>query len=195
MGNFNWNKKIWIVINGTAGELLAVDPAVRLAPPEGFRIDDDGRRVSWRWFTWSAVGGLAFAIVFDGILAVWLYCVSLTGAPLFVAAAALLMTAIGTGMTYSIVALLVNRTTLRVDAAEVSVRHGPLRWFGEKNVRRADIDSVRCEKIEGSDETLWDPALSYSVTLALKGGGTLNLVAGLRDPEQALYIEQLIRTR
>lgn len=190
-------KKTWklepLKIHFPPGEPLALDPSVPVAPPNGFRIDDGGRRVSWRWFTWPAVGGLVFAVLWDGILAAWLYCVSLTSAPWFVTAGGVLMTAIGVGMTYSVIALLLNRTSLRVDAAEVSVRHGPLPWREERDVRRADIDSVFCEKIVGSDETLWDPALSYTVKLALRGGRTLNLVAGLRAPEQALFIEQLIR--
>jgi len=193
-GKKTWEFAPTLKINLPAGEPLAMAPSVPMALPDGFWIDDDGpRRISWRWFTWQALGGLAFAILWDGILALWLHSVFLTGAPWFIVAAGVFMTVIGVGMTYAIVALLVNRTSLRVDAAEVSVRHGPLPWPGDRDVRRSDIDSVGCEKHEGSDETLWDPAVSYAVKLVLKGGGTLKLVAGLRAPEQALFIEQLIR--
>jgi len=37
------------------------------------------------------------------------------------------------------------------------------------------------------------PAVTYAVKLVLKGGAKLSLVAGLRDPDQALFIEQQIR--
>lgn len=195
MFGINWKFAPTLKINLPVGEPLAMAPNVSVTLPDGFQIDDDGgrRRISWRWFSWQALGVLAFVALWDGLLALWLYAVFSAGVPLFVLVAGLMMGAIGTGMTYAVVACLVNRTSIRVDAAEVSVRHGPLPWPGERNVRKADIDSVCSEKHERSDDTLWDPGMSYAVKLVLKGGRTLKLVVGLRAPEQALFVEQQIR--
>ena len=99
---------------------------------------------------------------------------------------------------YGWLAYLVNRTTVRVDAARVSVRHGPLPWLGAKDVAKADSDGVVSERVindssDSSDGTIFQPREIYLVKLMLKSGKTLSLVTGLRAPDQALFIEQQIR--
>jgi hypothetical protein len=102
--------------------------------------------------------------------------------------------ALGVAMAYTVIAYLINRTIVRVDAAMVSVRHGPLHWFGAKDIPKAEIARVWSEKIgQPSDEdTLFEPSVTYRVRLLLKKGAKLTLVTGLRSPEQALFIEQWI---
>src|SRR5262245_10121747 len=110
----------------------------------------------------------------------------------------LLLAVPGAATIYGWLAYLVNRTTVRVDATGVSVRHGPLPWLGAKDVAKADIDGAVSEKVindssDSSDGTIFEPREIYQVRLNLKSGRTLSLVTGLRTPDQALFIEQQIR--
>lgn len=189
--------------HGDVGEPLAPAPDVPLPPPDGFRFDDGPeRRVSWRWFTWSAFLGIYFAAVF-GVPFAFMYYVYLHSPadkpwPAQAVAAMALLGLPPAALAYTWLAYLVNRSTLRVDAARVSVRHGPLPCWGAKDVLRADIARVFCEKWihssrNASDGTAFEPRVTYRVKLLLKGGRTLNLVTGLLAPEQALFLEQQIR--
>lgn len=169
-----------------------------VAVPEGFLCEDDGRErsISWRWFSLRIIGALFFVALWDGVAAfVFLAAVSTKNVPLPALLVLLLFAAVGIGMAYGVIAYLINRTIVRVDAARVSVGHGPLPWFGAKDIPRADISRVWSEKIgRASDEdAMFEPSITYGVKLLLKGGQTLNLVTGLRAPEQALFIEQQTR--
>lgn len=196
-GKKTWKIESLVEINASLGEPLGLDPAVPVALPDGFQLDESGgeRRISWRWISLRAVGAFLFFIVWDAILAVTLYSMSFSqDLPLFALAAMLLLAATGATMTYATAACLVNRTNVRVDAARVSVQHGPLPWFGTRDVSRTDIERVFSERhARLDDEGGWEPAVTYKVMLLLKGGVALSLVAGLHSPEQALFLEQQIR--
>lgn len=198
-GKKTWKFAPFIKISFPPGEPLNMDPNVPVALPDGFRLDDNGseRSISWRWISMRAVGVFLFAVLWDSVLAVVLYGAFLGKAlPLSVLAGLLILVAVGAGMTYAVVAYLVNHTSVHVDATRVSVRHGPLPWFGAKGVSRTDIDRVLSEKhTELDDDGGIEPSVTYKVKLLLKGSVTLNLVTGLHAPEQALFIEQQIRRR
>lgn len=169
-----------------------------VAAPDGFRCEDNGRerRISGRWFSLGAVGALFFVALWDGVYGVVLhFALSSQNLPLSGAIVLLILGILGIGMAYAAIAYLVNRTSVRVDASRVSVGHGPLPWFGGKVIPKTEISRVWSEKIgSASDEdTLFEPSVTYSVRLLLKGGETVNLVTGLRAPEQALFIEQQTR--
>ena len=196
-GKKTWKIAPFIKVNFPPGEPLDMDPNVPVALPDGFRFDDNGseRRISWRWISMRAVGAFLFIALWDGILAAVIYGAFLGKAlPLSVLAVLLPMGVIGAAMTYAVIAYLINRTSVRVDGARVSVRHGPLPWFGAKDVSRAAIDRVLSEKhAQLDDDGGFEPRTTYTVMLLLKGGVALSLVAGLHAPEQALFIEQQIR--
>jgi hypothetical protein len=185
-------------------EPLDLDPDVPVAPPDGFQCDNDGpeRRISWRWISWDSMKGLFFAAMFGVPFACMLYAYWHTPAnkpwPAQAMAALLLFGLPPAGIFYMWLGYLINRTTLRVDAARVSVRHGPLPWLGARNALKADIAQVFSEKVinsssDSSDGTAFEPQETYRVLLLLKGGKTLKLVTGLLAPEQALFLEQQIR--
>ena len=183
-------------------EPLDSDPNVPVAPPDGFQFEDKGleRLISWRWISWQTLGATVFITLWDVVMAFVLHAIcssknAFKGAPLWVPLAIVALIAVGISMTYAVAAYLVNRTSVQLRSGQVSVWHGPLPWFGEKDVTRADIARVWSEKIgQVTDEdTAFVPAVSYAVKLLLKAGKTLNLVSGLLAPEQALFIEQQIR--
>ena len=200
-------KRTWrftgFVSLGGASEPLDAHRGVPVALPDGFQLDDDGleRRVSWRWFSWYAMRGIIFAAIFSVPFAFVLYAYVNSpdkSWPAPALAITLLLALPAAATIYGWLAYLVNRTTVRVDTARVSVRHGPLPWLGAKDVAKADIDGVVSERVindssDSSDGTIFQPREIYLVKLMLKSGKTLSLVTGLRAPDQALFIEQQIR--
>lgn len=185
-----------------AGTQLVPAPGFSVPLPDGFRLDEDGgeRRVTWRWVSWRAAGAAVFTVLWDGVLAfilhaVWSSKASFHGLPPGALAALWVLAAVGLALAYASAAHLVNRTSVRIGPARVSVRHGPLPWFGRKDVPRGDIDRVWSEKVgyASDEDTAFAPSVTYSVKLLLKGGGTRKLAAGLVAPEQALFLEQELR--
>jgi hypothetical protein len=199
-------KKTWRVAGfvrfGGANEPLDAYRGVPVALPGGFQLDDNGleRRISWRWFSWYAMRGIIFAGIFCVPFAFVLYAYANSPDKSWPAPALAITLLLGLPAVVTIygwLAYLVNRTTVRVDAMRVSVRHGPLPWLGSKDVERADIDGVVSERVindsDSSDGTIFQPREIYLVKLIFKSGKTRRLVTGLRAPDQALFIEQQIR--
>ncbi len=189
---------------GDASEPLDAHRDVPVTLPAGFQFEDNGleQRVSWRWFSWHAMRGIIFAAIFIVPFAFMLYSYvnsSDKSWPAPAMAIALLLALPAAATSYRWLAYVVNRTTVRVDATRISVLHGPLPWPGFKDIARADIDKVVSERVindssDSSDGTIFQPREIYRIKLILKNGKTLRLVSGLLAPEQALFIEQLIRT-
>lgn len=196
-GKKTWKIEPFIKITPRPGEPLDMDPNIPVALPDAFQLDDNGieRRISWRWISMRAVGTFLFIMIWDSILAVVLHGAFLGKTPpLSILAILLISGGIGAGINYAVAAYLINRTSVRVDTSRVSVEHGPLPWFGAKEVLRTDIDRVISEKhTQLDDDGGFEPRVTYKVLLLLNGGATLSLVAGLHSPEQALFIEQQIR--
>lgn len=197
-GKKTWGFEPVIKVNFHPGEPLEMDPNVPVTLPDGFRFDDNGseRRISWRWFSLGIIGALFFVALWDGIAGFTLRAaLSTKNLPLPALLVLLLLAICGIAMTYGVIAYLVNRTIIHLDPARLSVEHGPLPWFGAKDIPKVDISRVWSEKVgqASDDDTMFEPSVTYRVKLILKGDKTLNLVTGLHAPEQALFIEQQIR--
>jgi hypothetical protein len=93
-------------------------------------------------------------------------------------------------LTYATLCHLVNRTRIAVESGVLSVRHGPLPWPGNRTMAVAELSQLFCEE----HVTRKGPR-TYSVNALLKAGGKVTLLRGLKQPDQALYIEQLLETR
>jgi len=196
-----WRIASFIQLN-PASEPLDTHGGISVDVPEDFEFDDDGmeRRVSWRWFSWHAMRGIIFAAIFSVPFAFVLYAYINSpdkSWPAPAAAMALLLALPPAVTIYGWLAYLINRTTVRVNAARVSAQHGPLPWLRGKDMARADIDGVVSERLindsDSSDGTVFQPREIYRVKLILKSGKKRRLVSGLLAPEQALFIEQQIR--
>jgi hypothetical protein len=90
--------------------------------------------------------------------------------------------------SYHLAATFVNSTVVTVAGDRVSARHGPLPTFSVRNsaVEKSDIDQL-------FSTTLGDDG--FAVQARLKSGQTLELVAPLVTPEEALFIEQELERR
>lgn len=150
-----WTFAPMIRIEPRAGEPLEGDPSAPAAIPKGFVLEEGGalRILSWRWVSLQSVGAFIFILLWNAFLATVFYFAlsSKGGLPFVILLLMLVLVAFGAAAEYAALAYLLNRTTVTVDAQRITVRHAPLRWFGEKDIPGAGIERVFSEKYE-SDE-------------------------------------------
>ena len=194
------------------GSRLGHAPAPRVRPPlpRGIRIEsgepplprEGGYRsapsaergplvISRRWFRMHHVFMLFFTIFWDGFLVVWYSTGIASGAPLEMLLFPLLHVAVGIGITYGVLMGLINRTTIRVEAGTLTVRHGPLPWFGNLTI---DATRLRQLYLRRQNHRTKNGG-SYSTWRVLAETDTLEalpIVGKLHDRDQAEYIEWAI---
>lgn len=162
------------------------------AMPDGFTAVQDGPDfvLERRWKSAKAWGLLFFCVFWDGFLVFW-YAIAFTvKGPLIMKLFPLIHVAVGAGVSYLTAALFVNRTTIRVGAQQITVRHHPLPWPGEKELPRRELQQLFCkEKVNSGKNGV---TYSYDVVALLAGEKRSDLVTGLDEPNQALFIEQRI---
>ena len=156
-----------------------------------FRDHGSGIEITRTWFGAKYVIMLVFVIVWDGAL-IFLANAFLNASnpPPFVWLMPLGHVAAGIGLTYYTIAGLFNKTQVMADYSHLAVRHGPVPWSGNRDIRAGDIKQLYSkEKIsQGRNAT----TVSYELHAMTNDGKTLKLLSGLESSEQALYIEQEI---
>lgn len=89
---------------------------------------------------------------------------------------------IGIAMTYFYVTLLFNRTTVFCDQDRLKVSHGPLPWFGQRDLDARDIEQLFVVTHRGKNT-------SYTLEARLKSGQTVRIL-GNTPRGQLEFIEQ-----
>ncbi len=166
--------------------------------PKGFVVTDLGDRllIRRRWFSWIAIPMLFFCIVWDGTLVFWYGMATQmkTGSMQWVFLLfPLLHVAVGVGITYFTLAMLLNKTWIEVDPHAFTVRHRPLPWPGNRRIDPAAIEQLygKREKHQSRDDDgdtrTW---YTYELHAQLLGGKHEKLLSGLEKPQHVRYIEQ-----
>ncbi|MEB2313031.1 MAG: hypothetical protein OZ921_01570 [Sorangiineae bacterium] len=145
------------------------------ADATGLTVSDDAPSpmVRWSWRGWQVLFLLVWCVIWNSILFQTVGTVVAEGA-IQVLAFASIHIAVGVGMTYFLVASMFNSTTVSVDAEEVSVRHGPLPWWGGRILARAQIRQFYVIEVRGSKGRR-----TYDVMTELDRGDRTKLVGGL----------------
>lgn len=157
--------------------------------PKGFAVENQGYELSIvrRWLSAKYFFLIFFCLFWDGFLLVW-YGIAIAGRIWIMALFATFHAAIGLFLTYYTLAGFLNRTIVRVSPSLLAVNHGPLPWWGNKQLDTGGIAQVYCkEHIRRSRGTT---SASFSVHAALHAGGEAKLVDDLDNADQALYLEQ-----
>lgn len=96
------------------------------------------------------------------------------------------------GLVYYGLAQLINSTRVHVSQAAITVSHGPLPWFGWRQIAAGMVEQVYCKEIvtRGKD----GPTVRYEVWVILSDRSNTKLVAGGLEVDQALFIEQQIES-
>ncbi len=155
--------------------------------PDRFQVAELGGvlAISWHWPRWMAIPFAAFAVVWNGFLFFFYQKLLESSAPLGALLFPVLHVAAGVFITYFVLVILLNRTTLQAGRGEITVRHGPLPWPGNRTLSTHDLAQLFCVERRGSKGRI-----SYDVMARLQSGREVKLVTGLMEERQARYLEQ-----
>lgn len=166
------------------------------ARPEGITEARDGGEtvLSWRWYSPLVLFLIPFSFAWDSFLVVWYSMALGTGAPWLFVLFPIAHVAAGIGITWFTLALLLNRTEVRIGHGTVRVHHGPLYWPGGRELplrglERAEVIESMTQNRRGSVAAAWDVHL-------VTGGASYPLLSGLERPKAdwvAAKIEALAR--
>ena len=162
-------------------------------PPAGVTVREEGGELFLRrrWFTFNvSFVFLAFwCLVWDGFLVVW-YTASIAAllsgevASVLMLLFPILHVVVGIGVTYSLVATVVNYTEIRVSEVHLEVTHGPLPWRGPQPMPSRAIDQFYLvQDVQKSSRT-------YSLVARRKDQTSEQLLTNLSDDTQARYMER-----
>jgi hypothetical protein len=164
-------------------------PTMDLGLPERITMTRQGTHLELtrKWFSGKYVFLIAFALFWDGFLVFWYSMVGgRVDSPVFWFP--MIHVGVGVFVTYSAVAGLLNRTLIRVSRSEVSIKHGPVPWPGNKAMTGADLKQLYCKECVSRSRN--GTSLTYELQAITHSGRTIKLVGGMDTSEQALYLEQ-----
>ena len=159
--------------------------------PEGLDLlpAPEGLVIRKAWLTWKIAPLALFAIVWDGFLIFWYSQVlSRPHPPLMAVFFPILHVSVGVGLTYFVLASLVNKTDILISSSRVRVATGPAPWFGNKEVSVEEITDVIVRVRYGNRGSM-----SYTVMYADRARKERTLVVSLAESDQAEFVAQTIR--
>jgi hypothetical protein len=151
-----------------------------------FQHHGDHIEIVRRWFTGTILFMTFFLVFWDGFLIVW-YQLLPPQAPAFARYFPLLHVVIGIGFTYWVIAGWFNRTRILVGQGALSVRHGPIPWFGQHQ-----LDTMTIRQLYAKEHTRWNDGsktVTYEVHVITRDNRDIKILSGLETSEAALFIE------
>ncbi len=163
--------------------------------PTRFHLEDDGAatRISWRWFRASHLALAALCIVWDGFLFVW-YNIALSRGEWLMVLFPVLHVLAGLGLTYSTLAGFLNSTRIEVRRDQLTIRHGPLPWRGNRTLPGRSLTQLYGEEVIQRSEGQRTGTV-YNLVALDKEGRKVKLLTGLEQKELVLYLEQALERR
>jgi hypothetical protein len=158
--------------------------------PRHFFVRDDGRslRIRFRWVWDKFTGPATMCLAWNGFLAsfFWLGLRS-GGRERWLMIIMIFHVAVGLLLIYATLAGLLNRTVIKVTSEFLSVRHGPVPWWGNRRLPVDGLERLSCDKDTDPETQKW--TYVYGVHALTKGGSKVDLVTEL-DRAQALFIKE-----
>jgi hypothetical protein len=164
--------------------------------PDGINIDKNfqGLRITRKWFGFKFILLTLFVVIWDAFLINW-YAMAFSSSfqsafdvmfiifPLF-------HVALGMGLSYYVLAGYFNKTIIDVDFNSITVRHGPIPFWGNKEVSSKTITQLYCkgDEFPGGRSSY----RTFAVHAITSEQRNIKLLTGLDNSEQALFIEQEI---
>lgn len=191
-----------VTIPGSAGTADSAPAGAKsaVAIPEKLHVEEYGGelRITWKWFSWIVLILVPFCIAWNSFLFGW-YSMAFSdhgppgGMKIIMVLFPIAHVAVGIGLLYGCLILLLNRTTIRVAQGELSIRHAPLPAPGNRTIPADDIAQlyVRHERKRDSDG---DTSHSYPLLARLKSGQEVKLLPRNSDLDVARAVEQLVES-
>lgn len=151
--------------------------------------------LSWHWFNWQILLVTGFAVFWNGILFFGFGSAIFSGGVDFFAFFPFILLPhfwVGLAMIYYVITGYVNKTTVIVDYGQLTVRHGPLPWWGNRRVETSHIVQLYSKENRSNyrRNNVWSG--NFEVHAILKQGKHQKLLSGLDSSEHALFVEQAI---
>jgi hypothetical protein len=176
-------------------------PLKNTPPPKRVQVERIGPDLilTRRWWTWSVCGLIVFCVFWDGFLVIWYSAVinALVNGQMGAAAILPLVfpvihVSLGAWLTYACLAMLLNRSVIEASKSDLSIRHGPLPWPGNRVLGSDEIEHVFCTDNERRLTGNRSQKDGYGVWLRLTDGKKAPVVRGLAEPDEACYIAQTL---
>jgi hypothetical protein len=171
---------------------MAIETA-RVGIPEGFTVEESGGtlRIQWKWTRLLGLALGVFAIAWDSFLVSWYSSISMDGPEsLTMMLFPIPHVAVGIILPYLAAAFLMNETLIEVGQGELTVRHRPLPFPGNRTLKTRDVRQLFCIERTGRKG-----GVSYHVMAQLASDREMKLVSGLPGAREARFIEQRIERR
>lgn len=174
-------------------------PRATVPRPEKYRVEDDGRQrtITWRWFHPAVFFLIPFCIAWNAFLVGWYSMAGGMGEQGVPGAMQLIFlvfpighVAVGIGLAYVVLAMLVNRTVIRTDRETLSIKHGPIYWPGVK-LAVNEIDQLYCTLAESTNSD-GDRNRGFSLRARMRDGSARTLIGQLQIRDDGLYLEQAL---
>lgn len=169
-----------------------------LGLPEGLEMVNENGRLDIRrkWFSPVFIFTAFFAVIWCGFLVMWYATLgsfsSEDGAGgshmLIFYLFPLLHVAVGIGLLYYSLCGFLNKTLIRADWENLTIKHYPLPWKGNRIIPRQDIKQLYVKQIEVRSRG--SLSITYEVHLLTQSSRDIKLLSNLPNKEQAAFIEQ-----
>ncbi len=150
--------------------------------------------ITRRWISGSIYGLVLLCLAWNGVFAMMVFVAFRSGSkgiPLFFLIFFAILGLAGIIILYRTISAFVNRTTITVDRNLLAITHGPLPWFGNKQIRSQKIEQLYTkEVIKKAHGSRHSDVKRYELRAILTTKTAVKLLAKLDGPEQALFIEQ-----
>jgi hypothetical protein len=171
-----------------------MDDRIEVGLPDKLEINRRGSEIEIvrTWFGSQVLFITAFAVFWDGFLFSWYSMLGefKGGMDSMFFYFPLIHVAVGVGITYYALCGWLNRTRITVGRGKVSVRHGPLPWFGNREMDSSAIKQLYAKEMISTSRN--GTTVSYDLNALTRDGRSIKFVGGLENSDQALYIEQEI---
>jgi hypothetical protein len=160
--------------------------------PENIEISTSFQqlRIVRRWFSFKFVLLTLFVFFWDSLLISW-YSRAFSSQNIFLLLFPLLHVAAGLGLTYYVLTGYLNKTFIEVDFNSLTIRHGPIPFWGNKDLSSKTLIQLYCKRDEYpiNRNGLSSSYAVHAITIDRKN---IKLITGLDSREQAFFIEQEI---
>jgi hypothetical protein len=168
--------------------LLSVGVGVLVARPQKFTIHRTGPNleITKRWFEGKILTLTAGLVVC--LAGIWdKYQDAFSDGTVLFTLSYVVVAALA---AYFIMAFLFNKTIVQVNQKEVTVRHRPIPYWGQKTVRAAEIKQLRTK--ETVSRLLYGSRVSYEVHALTHSGDEVKILSEIRSNEQVMLLAQEI---
>src|SRR5262249_27039103 len=146
-------------------------------------------RIRFRWVWFKFIGPAGMCFVWNGFLVGWYWQALRTGGPgmWLMIIFTIFHVAVGLLLIYATLAGLLNRTVINVTSEFLTVRHGPVPWWGNQSLRIDELEQLQADREMDPEKKGWTSA--YGVHALTKGARKVEVISDL-DRAQALFIKQ-----